>query len=66
MEPMMMGDGDLLGDGILGPETSESVTDPALNTSGIEEQGESAIREALVQQAYGAPNAPRRVVQDEK
>jgi hypothetical protein len=66
MEPMMMGDGDLLGDGILGPETSESVTDPALNTSGIVEQGESAIREALVQQAYGAPNAPRRVVQDEK
>jgi len=58
IDPMMMGDGDVLGDGIQGnPE--EDAEDPELNSNMEEAQGEATMREALVQQAYGA-NIPTR------
>jgi hypothetical protein len=62
MDPMMLGDGDVLGDGILGPSTPESQKDPATNTQGMEMQGEQAIRNALVTEAYGTKQAMRRTV----
>ena len=58
IDPMMMGDGDVLGDGIEGPP-EEGAEDPELNSNMEEEQGESSMRETLVQQAYGA-NIPTR------
>ena len=60
MDPMMMGDGEVLGDGIGGLQGAPSPEDvaEAQQTS----MGEAAIREALVTEAYGAQTPPRRVV----
>lgn len=58
IDPMMMGDGDVLGDGIQG-DPEEDAEDPELNSNAEEAQGEATMREALVQQAYGA-NIPTR------
>jgi hypothetical protein len=58
IDPMMMGDGDVLGDGIEGPP-KEGEDNPELNANPEEEQGEASMRETLVQQAYGA-NIPQR------
>jgi hypothetical protein len=58
MDPMMMGNGDVLGDGIEGsPE--EGAEDPNANSNPEEMQAEGELRERLVQQAYGA-NVPQR------
>ena len=58
MDPMMMGNGDVLGDGIEGsPE--ENAQDPNANSNPEEMQAEGELRERLVQQAYGA-NVPQR------
>jgi hypothetical protein len=62
MEPTMLGDGDTMGDGVLGPATPESVQDPTLNAGPIESQGEAAIRERLVTDAYGTKIPQRRAV----
>jgi hypothetical protein len=62
MDPMMLGDGDVLGDGVLGPNNAESRKDPETNTQGMEMQGEQAIRNALVTEAYGTKQAMRRTV----
>jgi hypothetical protein len=62
MDPTILGDGDMMGDGILGPQTPESEKDPATNSNGIEAQGESAIREKLVTDAYGTKLPSRRTV----
>jgi len=62
IDPMMMGDGDVLGDGIEGPP-EEGENNPELNTNPEEEQGEASMRETLVQQAYGA-NIPQREEMD--
>jgi len=58
IDPMMMGDGDVLGDGIEGPP-EEGEDNPVLNSNPVEEEGEASMRETLVQQAYGA-NIPTR------
>ena len=58
IDPMMMGDGDVLGDSIDGPP-EEAGNDPSMMESMEEQQGETAVRETLVQQAYGA-NIPTR------
>jgi hypothetical protein len=58
IDPMMMGDGDVMGDGIEGPP-EEGADNPELNSNMEEEQGEASMRETLVQQAYGA-NIPTR------
>jgi hypothetical protein len=62
MEPTMLGDGDTMGDGILGPATPVSAQDPNLNGGPIEEQGEAALREKLVTDAYGTKLPQRRTV----
>ena len=61
MDPMMMGNGDVLGDGILG-DPKEGATNPGLNANGLEQQGEAAIREKLVTDAYGTKLPSRRAV----
>ena len=63
MDPMMMGDGDVLGDGVLGPQTPENEKSPE-NTQSAEEilQGEASIRNALVTEAYGTKLPQRRTV----
>ena len=62
MEPTMLGDGDTMGDGILGPSTPESQQDPNTNTNGVEMQGEAEIRNKLVTDAYGTKLPSRRGV----
>jgi hypothetical protein len=62
LQPTELGDGDIMGDGILGPQNPESEKNPETNANGVEMQGEAAIREALVTQAYGTKIPQRRVV----
>jgi hypothetical protein len=62
MEPTMLGDGDTMGDGILGPATEQSVMDPTANSGPVEEQGEAALRNKLVTDAYGTKIPQRRSV----
>ena len=61
MDPVMLGDGDVLGDGIAG-DPNAGVDDPMLNTNAQELQGEAAIRNTLVTDAYGTKMATRRNV----
>ena len=59
IDPMMMGDGDVLGDGQVG----QPGKDP--EAGGVEQQSlmaEQQIRETLVTEAYGTTGANRRVV----
>jgi hypothetical protein len=62
LQPTELGDGDIMGDGILGPQTPDSVKNPVTNTNSAEMQGEAAIRENLLTQAYGTKIPQRRVV----
>jgi len=55
-------DGDMLGDGVLGPVNDESLNDPRTNTNQTEMETEGGIREELVKQAYGANIPMRRAV----
>lgn len=66
MEPTMLGDGDTMGDGILGPATPESAQDPMTNTNGVEIQGEAELRNKLVTDAYGTKLPSRRGVDRDK
>jgi hypothetical protein len=62
MDPMQLGDGDVVGDGILGPPTDEAIKNPNSNSQGIEMQGEAEIRNKLVTDAYGTKLPQRRTV----
>jgi len=63
MQPTELGDGDVMGDGIEGPQTDESVKDPMQQQmAGIEKSQEAAIREKLVTEAYGTKMPQRRTV----
>jgi hypothetical protein len=62
MDPMMMGTGDVLGDGILGPPSAEAAQNPATNGEPMEVQGEAEIRNKLVTDAYGTKLPQRRTV----
>jgi hypothetical protein len=63
MQPTELGDGDIMGDGINGPQTDDSVNDPAQQQMmGIEKSQEAAIRERLVTEAYGTKIPQRRAV----
>jgi hypothetical protein len=66
MTPMQLGDGDMMGDGIQGPQTPENVADP-INQEGaaMENQAEAAIRNKLVTDAYGTKTPQRRTVDRE-
>lgn len=57
LQPVMTGDGDVLGDGIEGPPAPDSDT----SGKGIEMQGEASIREDLLTKAYGTKMPQRRV-----
>ena len=66
MQPTQLGDGDVMGDGIEGPETPDNVNDPAQQQAeGMEKQAEAAIREKLVTDAYGTKIPQRRTVDKE-
>jgi hypothetical protein len=63
LQPTELGDGDVLGDGIEGPQTDENVKDPAQQQqAGMEKQAEASIREKLVTDAYGTKLPQRRTV----
>jgi hypothetical protein len=62
MDPMLTGNGDVLGDGVLGPPGEEANGDPNLNANTAELQGEQAIRNKLVTDAYGTKLPSRRAV----
>jgi hypothetical protein len=61
MDPMMMGDGDILGDGVLG-DPQQNAANPDLNTNPIEMEGEAEIRNKLVTDAYGTKLPSRRSI----
>lgn len=62
MDPMMMGDGDVMGDGQLGPQGGG--VDPAGDAAVAQEQlqAEQQIRNSLVTQAYGTTIPSRNTV----
>lgn len=62
MDPMMMGNGDVMGDGVLGPPGEDANKDPNLNANTAELQGEQEIRNKLVTDAYGTKLPSRRAV----
>jgi hypothetical protein len=63
LAPTQLGDGDVLGDGMMGPETPENAADPANQQShGMEQGVEAEIRNKLVTDAYGTKLPQRRVV----
>ena len=63
LTPTELGDGDVMGDGIEGPQTDANVKDPAQEqVVGIEKSQEAAIREKLVTEAYGTKIPQRRTV----
>ena len=63
MQPTELGDGDVMGDGIEGPQTDQNVKDPAQEQmAGVEKQAEAAIREKLVTSAYGTKMPQRRTI----
>jgi len=62
VDPMMMGDGEVLGDGQLGPQAQQG-GDPAIEQQNLE--AEAAIRQDLLTKAYGSEVAPRRAVEKE-
>lgn len=65
MEPTMLGNGDVMGDGVLGPETNQSVNDPAnQQMANAEIMGEAEIRNQMVTEAYGTKTPQRRVTTD--
>lgn len=61
MDPMMLGDGDILGDGIAG-DPKANANNPEANSQATEAEGEAAIRNALVTEAYAPKLASRRTV----
>ena len=66
MEPTPMGDGDVLGDGMSGPETKDNMSDPAnQQMMSTEKMAEAEIRNKLVTDAYGTKIPQRRAVDKE-
>jgi hypothetical protein len=62
VDPMMMGDGDMLGDGQIGQEGTDPEA-PAVEAESL--MAEQQIRETLVSQAYGA-NVPKHRTVDKE
>ena len=66
MQPQPMGDGDVLGDGMSGPETKENAETPEnQELMGVEKYAEAEIRNKLVTDAYGTKIPQRRTVDKE-
>jgi hypothetical protein len=62
MDPMMMGDGDILGDGILGNPQQEGNSPLNQELEAMDFQGEESLRSELVTEAYGTKLPSRRVI----
>jgi hypothetical protein len=66
MQPTMLGDGDVMGDGMMGPESKDNPANAASQEAkGLEVQAESEIRNKLVTDAYGTKIPQRRSVDKE-
>ena len=66
LAPTPLGDGDVLGDNLQGPETPENAKDPMKQQlMGMEQNIEAEIRNKLVTQAYGTKIPQRRAVDKE-
>lgn len=63
VDPMMMGDGDILGDGVVGDPAAGDPDAAAIAQANA--QAEATIRETLVNQAYGEATPSRRTVDKE-
>jgi hypothetical protein len=61
MDPMMLGDGDVLGDGQVGPAGKDPAAQAIAQQNDMAEQ---SIRETLVKEAYGSNIPQRRVVKN--
>jgi hypothetical protein len=63
MQPTQLGDGDIMGDGMMGAPSDQNPMDEASQqTEGIEKQAEAEIRNKLVTDAYGTKIPLRRNV----
>jgi hypothetical protein len=63
MQPTQLGDGDVMGDGMMGaPSPENPMNDASQQTEGIEKQAEAEIRNKLVTDAYGTKIPLRRNV----
>ena len=64
IDPMMMGNGDVMGDGILGPEGAKPTPDDA-NAAAENSNAELQIRNSLLTEAYGDKPPSKRTVDKE-
>jgi hypothetical protein len=62
IDPMMMGDGDVMGDGILGPQGNSPDPQGDAQSSQTNMQAGDQIRNSLLTQAYGDNPPPKRTV----
>jgi hypothetical protein len=63
MQPTVIGDGDMMGDGMQGPQDPDNPLNPASQESkGVAVQAETEIRNKLVTEAYGTKIPQRRTV----
>lgn len=63
MQPTQLGDGDVMGDGMQGPQDDQNPLNPeSQETKNIEVQAEAEIRNKLVTDAYGTKIPQRRTV----
>lgn len=66
MQPMQLGDGDIMGDGVMGsPDPANPENLASQETKGIEVQAEAELRNKLVTDAYGTKLPQRRTVDKE-
>ena len=66
MQPMQLGDGDIMGDGVMGaPDPANPENLASQESLGIEAQAEAELRNKLVTEAYGTKIPQRRTVDKE-
>ena len=65
MDPMMLGNGDVMGDGQLGPQNPAGVSPEDMMAQEQVLAAESSIKQTLIQDAYGAQTPARRTVDKE-
>jgi hypothetical protein len=66
MDPVMLGDGDVMGDGIEGPPPQEGgVNEDVMQAKMAEQMSSQSLREDLVTRAYGTKIPQRRVPDEE-
>jgi hypothetical protein len=65
MDPMMMGNGDVMGDGQLGAQNPAGVSPEDMMVQEQVLAAEASIKQTLIQEAYGAQTPARRTVDKE-